>query len=130
MFDFLMVPAIMGIITWGVYKLFELFARRRERIMIIEKLDFSKDGQKTSIDLNYEGSSKFNSLKFGCLLLGLGAGLLVGFLISVNTNFSNIDTFMGKYDIAALVIGACVLLFGGLGLLASFILEQMLGKKK
>ena len=33
-----MVPLIMGIITLGIYKLFELFACRRERMAIIEKL--------------------------------------------------------------------------------------------
>ena len=36
--DFIMVPLIMGIITLGIYKLFELFACRRERMAIIEKL--------------------------------------------------------------------------------------------
>ncbi len=131
MLDFIMVPAIMAIITYGVYKLFELFARRKERIMIIEKTDFSKGGlQQPSLDVNYEGGGRFKSLKFSCLLLGLGAGLFVGFLISVHTDFSNIDTFIGKYDIVALVIGSSVLLFGGIGMLTSFILEQVLGKKK
>ena len=38
MMDFIMVPLIMGIITLGIYKLFELFACRRERMAIIEKL--------------------------------------------------------------------------------------------
>ncbi len=32
-----MVPLIMGIITLGIYKLFELFSCRRERMAIIEK---------------------------------------------------------------------------------------------
>ncbi len=128
--EFIMVPAILGIITYGVYKLFELFARRKERMAIIEKLDFSKGGLQSPIDLNLGGRDKFNSLKFACLLLGLGAGLLVGFLISINTNLSSIDTYLDNRDMTALVIGSCILLFGGLGLLASFILEQMLGKKK
>ena len=33
MMDFIMVPAVMTIITLGVYKLFELFVCKKERIM-------------------------------------------------------------------------------------------------
>ena len=38
MMDFIMVPAVMTIITLGVYKLFELFVCKKERIMLIEKM--------------------------------------------------------------------------------------------
>ena len=38
MMDFIMVPAVMTIITLGVYKLFELFVCKKERIM---RLHFS-----------------------------------------------------------------------------------------
>ena len=43
-----MVPLIMGIITLGIYKLFELFVCRRERMAIIEKLS----DKITTTDLN------------------------------------------------------------------------------
>lgn len=33
-----MVPAIMAIITVGIYKLFELFVCKKERLMLIEKM--------------------------------------------------------------------------------------------
>ena len=33
MMDFIMVPAIMAIITVGIYKLFELFVCKKERFM-------------------------------------------------------------------------------------------------
>ena len=46
--DFIMVPLIMGIITLGIYKLFELFVCRRERMAIIEKLS----DKITTTDLN------------------------------------------------------------------------------
>ena len=39
MMDFIMVPAVMTIITLGIYKLFELFVCKKERIMLIEKMD-------------------------------------------------------------------------------------------
>ena len=37
MMDFIMVPTIMAIITLGIYKLFELFVCKKERLMLIEK---------------------------------------------------------------------------------------------
>ena len=38
MMDFIMVPTIMAIITLGIYKLFELFVCKKERLMLIEKM--------------------------------------------------------------------------------------------
>lgn len=38
MMNFIMVPAIMAIITVGIYKLFELFVCKKERLMLIEKM--------------------------------------------------------------------------------------------
>ena len=51
MMDFIMVPAVMTIITLGVYKLFELFVCKKERIMLIEKMD--ERGLLPQIRLNY-----------------------------------------------------------------------------
>ena len=39
-----MVPLIMGIICAGIYGLFELFVRRKERLAIIEKIGERLDG--------------------------------------------------------------------------------------
>lgn len=41
MMDFIMVPAIMAIITVGIYKLFELFVCKKERLMLIEKWEIN-----------------------------------------------------------------------------------------
>ena len=38
MMDFIMVPTILAIITLGIYKLFELFVCKKERLMLIEKM--------------------------------------------------------------------------------------------
>ncbi len=82
--DFIMVPLIMGIITLGIYKLFELFVCRRERMAIIEKLS----DKITTTDLNgkfslpdYSHNRSFGALKGGCLMFGIGLGLLIGFII-------------------------------------------------
>ena len=36
--DFIMVPLIVGIVCAGIYGLFELFVRKKERLAIIEKI--------------------------------------------------------------------------------------------
>lgn len=80
--DFIMVPLIMGIITLGIYKLFELFACRRERMAIIEKLGdkISAADWKGKFSLPIYNHYSFSTLKGGCLMLGIGLGLLIGFL--------------------------------------------------
>ena len=124
-----MVPTVIGIITLGIYKLFELFVRKKERLMIIDKIgdkltpeilsgkiDFSTDIPKLSS----------SALKFGCLFMGLGIGMLVAF--AVHYNFA--DFVESSYQIRSAVYGSCVLLFGGLGLLIAFIVELKVSKKK
>ena len=71
MMDFIMVPAVMTIITLGVYKLFELFVCKKERIMLIEKMD--ERGLLPQMDTpKLRGSSfSFSALKIGCLLAAM-----------------------------------------------------------
>ena len=38
MMDFITIPLVVGTITLGIYKLFELFVCKKERIAMIEKL--------------------------------------------------------------------------------------------
>ena len=73
---------VVGIITLGIYKLFELFVGKKERLTMIEKLgdklDPSMLGNRLSLPLPvgtpFMSSSpiSFSALKFGCLLLGMG----------------------------------------------------------
>ena len=49
MMDFILIPTIIGIITYGIYKLFELFVRKKERLNIIEK--FGDKFNPTDLDL-------------------------------------------------------------------------------
>lgn len=129
MLDFIMIPLVVGIITLGIYKLFELFARRRERIALIEKLgekiDTSMFENKFTFPKFNTSGSKFGTLKVACLLLGVGLGLLVGFFINqyylVNTG--NSEFYNNIWEVANVVYGACTLLFGGFGLVVAFIIE-------
>lgn len=133
--NFIMVPLILGIITLGVYKIFELFACKRERMAIIEKL-----GDKiSSADLNGKFSlpaynrSSFSALKGGLLMAGIGLGLLTGFAISASfvPNYVVQDNLnWDSQQMIGIIYGACVLLFGGVGLLAAFLIEMKINKKK
>jgi hypothetical protein len=135
MMDFITIPLVVGMITLGIYKLFELFVRRKERLSIIDKigdkLDVTLLQQKVSFPIRLDGSFNFGTLKVACLLLGVGLGLLVGYFIVVNTvpGF-NVDTFDNRFSQGASVVyGASVLLFGGVGLLVAFIVEMNFTKK-
>ena len=89
MMDFITIPLVVGTITLGIYKLFELFVCKKERIAMIEKLaDKLNTGEinsNLSLNLNYSRSRfTFGSLKSGLLMLGIGLGLLVAFFICIN----------------------------------------------
>ena len=129
MMDFIMVPAVIGIITLGIYKLFELFVRKKERLVIIDKIGDKLTPDILSGQIDFSTNiPKFSSsaLKFGCLCMGLGIGMLVAF--AVHYNFA--DFVENAYYQRSAVYGSCVLLFGGLGLLIAFIVELKISKKK
>lgn len=86
MMDFISVPLVVGIVCAGIYGLFELFVRKRERLAIIEKIGDKLDASAFDGKLglpNYMRNFSFSSLKAGCLLAGIGLGLLVGFIINM-----------------------------------------------
>ena len=124
-----MVPSIIGIITYGIYKLFELFAKRKERLLMIEKYCNNTDIEsKPSFSLDIKTSNTFGALKIACLLIGVGLGLLSGFFINAAANAQLSDHH--SYEAMGVVYGASIFLFGGIGLLAAFIMEMKFSKKK
>jgi len=146
--DFITIPLVVGMITLGIYKLFELFVRKRERLTIIEKIgdkfDASMIDNKFSFPTKAFSNISYVSLKVGCLLVGVGLGLMVGFAISSisfgDYNLISVSFRQGAIDydklnqlkeIAGIVYGASVFIFGGIGLLVAFILEmKYAGKSK
>ena len=132
--EFITIPLVVGMITYGIYGLFELFVRRKERIMLIEKI-----GEKIDPPLLQIGKLKFPSfvsdkmtfsfsvLKWGFLLLGVGFGLLVGicFHVLIINTFSDFPRY-----IVDMTCGACVLMFGGLGLILSFVIEKKITREE
>ena len=133
--DFIMVPVVCGIFVLGFYKLFELFVCKKERLAIIEKMGekFTPEMLGNKINLSSVGNVSFSALKFGCLFVGLGLGLLVAYLICRTTIddyvVRNADWNWEVRQTISVIYGACVLLFGGVGLLASFLVELKISKK-
>ena len=130
MMDFIMVPLIVGIVCAGIYGLFELFVRKKERLAIIEKIGDKLEPSAFDVKIGLPRLAtnfSFSSLKTGCLLAGIGLGLLVGFIISVSLTDFNLD---GRRELISTVYGASVLLFGGIGLIIAFVIELKLLKDK
>jgi hypothetical protein len=134
MMEFIAVPLIVWICVSGVYGLFELFARRGERKAMIEKMGDRLDSSLLEGKFNLLNlpAQSFSSLKIGCLLAGLGLGLLVGLLIAtmlISNDYSNLENWRIR-DLTGVAYGASVLLFGGIGLLTSFVIENKMNKGK
>ena len=124
MLEFITIPLVVGIITFGIYKLFELYARRKERLLLVEKLSENVDLEKFNMvfpSMPNFSVNKFTSLKAGCLLVGLGLGLLAGFLIVFAYEVKD-------YELKSMAIGSTILLAGGISLLIAFFVEQRIRK--
>lgn len=116
---------ITGIVFCAIYKVFDLFVRRKERIMLIEKINPETSGQidlsKISGLLNPQTDNRFTALKWGMLGVGLGLGLFISVLIvSSNKNIESI------WYLRTTLNGALTLLGGGLGLVIAFIIEMVM----
>ena len=88
-------------------------------------------------NIRFSSIGKFSSsaLKFGCLFMGLGLGLLIGYLICSTTleGYTNMGDVRLNYNMRetiSIIYGACILLFGGLGLLTAFLVELKINKNK
>lgn len=132
MMDFITVPLTVGIVCAGIYGLFELFVRKRERLAIIEKIGDKLAPSAFDVKIGLPRLSanfSFSSLKVGCLLAGVGLGLLVGFIISVSTTSYDLSNW-GEREMVSSIYGASVLLFGGIGLIIAFLVEMKITKGK
>jgi len=131
MFDFLIPITIVWILTAGVYRLFELCIRRKERMMLIEKM--GAELHPSGLNGGFEfpafpnvSPTSFSGLKIGCLLIGIGLGLVTGLILVVHLGCRE---YSNQWDIFTVAYLAPVLIFGGLGLLIAFLIENKVTKK-
>ncbi len=123
---------IIGIITLGIYRLFELFVRRNERLAIIDKvgdkIQFA-DISASDLNLPFFGKVKYSSwaLKISLLMIGVGLGSIVAFTIQMvmidgqlisQNDWNLLNRFEG------MIYFSCVAIFGGIGLLIAYLIEM------
>lgn len=131
--SFITTPLVTFIVFASIYCLFELFVRRRERMAIIEKLGDKLDPacMEGKLNLNLMGRrSSFGALKAGCLMTGIGLGFLVGLMICsacIPNYYENTHHY--PHNIVEIIYGACLFIFGGIGLLVAFLTESKYANK-
>jgi len=115
---------VVGFSVLGVYKIFELYVKRKERILMIEKLASlselkEDDANRLKVRLPFivDSGYGFWPLRISLLLIGIGAGCLVAFIIRLNNPGMS-------WDLISLANTASILFFGGIGLLAAYFIEQ------
>ncbi len=135
MLHFITIPVITGICVYGFYKIIDLFVRKKERVMIIEKIASLENVNPERLNISKLFSdakadrSGFFSLRAGSLLVGVGLGLLFGYIIALNTNFSVGSLGAEHYSqLSEIIYGSTTLLFGGLGLITGLIIEHKIKK--
>ena len=129
--DWITPPLVCAIIFGCIYKVIELFVRKRERLIIINKMTEISNVDFKGINI-YSSGNKFTALRIGWLLLGVGIGFLLGFCINLMATFGGYATSTGQSDwwwryndhIAGIVYVACICVCGGIGLLLSYRAEQ------
>jgi len=121
---------VVPTIFFFLYKFFEALIRRKERMAMIEKLDFSNLGALPSAEalnvLDYMPNKRFTGLRAGLLLAGIGLGLIVAWILLVGIYpiteaYQKSWEFRKMFPVIYLAVPAC---FGGIGLIISYIIEQ------
>ncbi|WP_373698049.1 hypothetical protein [Porphyromonas loveana] len=118
--DSVLVPAV---VFYFIFKIFELYVRRGERLRLIEKLD-SLSSVEGKVDLRMLtptpslGIGRNVGIKIASLLIGMGLGALLGMVMTfffVRAMEGHVDwSFYHTYEMFS---GMGMLIFGGLGLL-------------
>ena len=130
---------IVGFIVFGIYKLFELFVKRKERIFLLEKLPTIINNREELGSINLPSISLGNqnygswALRVSLLLIGIGLGCIVA--VFLRTLFLEDIERVPNYEYREMVFlikFACITFFGGLGLLFAYLIElkQLRDKKE
>jgi len=133
---------IVPIIFYFTYKFLESLIRRKERMMLIEKSDLSNlqafsSSQESLHVLDYMPNKRFSNLRAGLLITGIGIGLIVAWVLAI-TLFPIVTSYKESMnrefytlrDMFNVIYLAAPALFGGIGLLISYLMEQRARKQE
>lgn len=137
----IMAMVIVATLSYATYKLFELFARRKERLAMIERLSAGIDPQilknqfsPVRIPIIRDFINNSWSIRIGMLLLGVGLGVVLATIVDLavvaptglGSDESLYYDFRRTVDI---LYPACAAVFGGLGLIVAYFIEKKDTKK-
>ena len=128
----LMIVANVAIVFGVIYKLFELFAGKQERMLFLEKMGDKLPPEALRKGIIYRPNLfSFNSLRAGSLLLGLGLGLIVSYAVVCLTlpQYYQFEYVGRMKDAVSVIYGAGILLGGGAGLVVSYLIERRQSQK-
>jgi len=124
---------IVGIVFFVIYKIIELFVRRKERKLMIEKMsevpqEMLQSNFQSFNELQKEGIkvNRFSSLRWGAVATGIGLGWLLGFIITMQTvNVELLDDFHYRnfMDVDSIYI-ATTALCAGIALIVVYLIER------
>ena len=120
---------ICGFLFLAVYKIIELFVRRRERQMLIEKIEKLDSASVDLLHQNFgrrDDSSAYWPLRIGAALVGLGFGIGLSLLA---IRFYPRPDYL-QWEVFAYLQSFGLLMGAGLGLLTAFIVERKLKQNK
>ena len=124
--DWIMIPLNCAIIFGCIYKVIEMFVHKRERLMLISKITELSNIDFKGINF-YSSGNKYTALRVGLLMLGVGLGFFVGFFLNLMTVSGKLDTlYEWQYyeKVGGILYVACICIFGGIGLLISYLTER------
>jgi Mn2+/Fe2+ NRAMP family transporter len=132
---------VVGFVILGIYKLFELYAKRDERKSIIEKLPVfleNKDLKEPIIlpDILYKRPAYGSwALRIALLLMGIGIGCAIAFCFQyslfgdLNYNVKDWEIRRQINDTQEIIYFAFISTFGGIGMLVAYLIERKEAKK-
>lgn len=137
--DEIMAMVIVATVAYTIYKLFELFARRKERMAMIEKLSAGIDPQilKNQFDpiripVIRDFINNSWAIRIGMLLVGVGFGVMLAAIIDLavvppSEGDRLYYDFRRTIDI---LYPSSAAIFGGIGLIVAYFIERKDNKRE
>ena len=129
---------VVGFIVLGIYKIFELFVKKSERMALIEKLTVLGENKEINIPTIYfKSNNAFSSLRIALLLIGVGIGCILAFYMQYyyfdfysKLNLEHWQVREQVNQIKFVLNFSFIATFGGLGLLIAYLIESKKLKKE